>query len=174
VKKDVENAPVGGGGGSLGLLPPAIAKPDRSVPLTGMRRLIALRNWLPESERPPIDETVKAARRQGVVCASWPDAREIEIHASAVDGSGAQGFLLLSKEQRKYTLSSILIRLEKGILDAWSQAGLSKRERDSMMEHMKNEMPILRISRDYLNQAIQHQLATVDGGSTFPPSDCSR
>ena len=43
VKKDVENAPVGGGGGSLGLLPPAIAKPDRSVPLTGMRRVIAAR-----------------------------------------------------------------------------------------------------------------------------------
>ncbi len=43
VKKDVENAPVGGGGGSLGLLPPAMAKPDRSVPLTGMRRVIAAR-----------------------------------------------------------------------------------------------------------------------------------
>ncbi|MCB1206718.1 MAG: 2-oxo acid dehydrogenase subunit E2 [Verrucomicrobiae bacterium] len=42
-KKDVENAPVGGGGGSLGLLPPATAKPDRSVPLTGMRRVIAQR-----------------------------------------------------------------------------------------------------------------------------------
>jgi pyruvate dehydrogenase E2 component (dihydrolipoamide acetyltransferase) len=43
IKKDVENAPVGGGGGSLGLLPPAMAKPDRSVPLTGMRRVIAAR-----------------------------------------------------------------------------------------------------------------------------------
>lgn len=43
VKKDVENAPVGGGGGSLGLLPPAMARPDRSVPLTGMRRVIAQR-----------------------------------------------------------------------------------------------------------------------------------
>ena len=43
VKKDVENAPVGGGGGYLGLLPPAMAKPDRSVPLTGMRRVIAAR-----------------------------------------------------------------------------------------------------------------------------------
>ncbi len=43
VKKDVENAPVGGGGGSLGLLPPAMAKPDRSVPLSGMRRVIAQR-----------------------------------------------------------------------------------------------------------------------------------
>lgn len=43
VKKDVENAPAGGGGGSLGLLPPAMAKPDRSVPLTGMRRVISQR-----------------------------------------------------------------------------------------------------------------------------------
>lgn len=43
VKKDVETAPVGGGGGSLGLLPPAMAKPDRSVPLTGMRRVISQR-----------------------------------------------------------------------------------------------------------------------------------
>lgn len=45
VKKDVENAPLGGGGGggSLGLLPPATARPDRSVPLSGMRRVIAQR-----------------------------------------------------------------------------------------------------------------------------------
>ena len=134
-----------------------------------MRRLIALRNWLPENERAPIDETVKAARRQGVICASWPDARDIEIYASAVDGSGAQGFLLLSKEKRKHTFSSILVRLGKGVLDAWSQVGLSKRERDSMMKHMESEMPILRISRDYLNQAIQHHLATVDGDSALPP-----
>jgi len=141
----------------------------RALSPVAMRRLIVLRNWLPENERAPIDETVKAARRQGVICASWPDAREIEIYASAVDGSGAQGFLLLSKEKRKYTFSSILIRLGKGILDAWSQTGLSKRERDSMMEHMENEMPILRISREYMDHAIQHQLATVDGGSALPP-----
>ena len=141
----------------------------RALSPIAMRRLIALRNWLPENERPPLDETVKAARRQGVVCASWPDAREVETHASAVDGSGAQGFILLSKEKRKHTFSSILIRHGKGILDAWSQAGLSKRERDSMMDQMENEMPILRISRDYLDHAVQHQLAAVDGESVLPP-----
>lgn len=44
VAEDVENAPVGGGGGgSLGLLPAAVANADRSVPLTGMRRVIAQR-----------------------------------------------------------------------------------------------------------------------------------
>lgn len=42
VAHDVENAPAGGGG-SLGLLPPALAKPDQSLPLSGMRRVIAQR-----------------------------------------------------------------------------------------------------------------------------------
>lgn len=46
VKKDIEgfSASSGrGGGGSLGLLPPAFAKPDQSIPLSGMRRVIAQR-----------------------------------------------------------------------------------------------------------------------------------
>lgn len=44
VKKDVENAPAGGGGGSsLGLLPAPVTRPDQTIPLTGMRRVIAQR-----------------------------------------------------------------------------------------------------------------------------------
>lgn len=44
VKKDVINAPVGGStGGGLGLLPPPASRSDQSIPLTGMRRVIAQR-----------------------------------------------------------------------------------------------------------------------------------
>ena len=44
VKKDVLNAPAGGGGGSsLGLLPAPASRGDQSIPLTGMRRVIAQR-----------------------------------------------------------------------------------------------------------------------------------
>ncbi len=44
VKKDVQNAPAGGGGGSnLGLLPAPASRPDQTIPLTGMRRVIAQR-----------------------------------------------------------------------------------------------------------------------------------
>lgn len=44
VKKDVLNAPAGGGGGSnLGLLPAPGSRPDQTIPLTGMRRVIAQR-----------------------------------------------------------------------------------------------------------------------------------
>jgi len=44
VKKDVLNAPAGGGGGSnLGLLPAPASRADQTIPLTGMRRVIAQR-----------------------------------------------------------------------------------------------------------------------------------
>ena len=44
VKADVENAPAGGGGGSnLGLLPAPVVAGDETIPLTGMRRVIAQR-----------------------------------------------------------------------------------------------------------------------------------
>ena len=45
LKKDVENAPAGGGGGgsSLGLLPAPVSRPDQTIPLSGMRRVIAQR-----------------------------------------------------------------------------------------------------------------------------------
>lgn len=44
IRKDVENAPVGGGGGSsLGLLPATDGLVDATIPLSGMRRVIAQR-----------------------------------------------------------------------------------------------------------------------------------
>jgi pyruvate dehydrogenase E2 component (dihydrolipoamide acetyltransferase) len=44
IKKDVLNAPAGGGGGSnLGLLPAPGSRGDQTIPLTGMRRVIAQR-----------------------------------------------------------------------------------------------------------------------------------
>ena len=101
-----------------------------------LRRLIALRNWLPQADRPLIDETIKLARRHGVACAAWPEPVVGEIYASALDGSGAQGFFFLSRAGRKHTVSSILTRLGKGILDAWTAPDLSRRDLETMMSQV--------------------------------------
>ncbi|MDF2374808.1 MAG: dihydrolipoamide acetyltransferase family protein [Verrucomicrobiales bacterium] len=43
IREDVENAPVGGGGSDLGLLPARDGLVDANIPLSGMRRVIAQR-----------------------------------------------------------------------------------------------------------------------------------
>ena len=134
-----------------------------------LRRLIALRNWLPEGERKPIDDTIKLARRQGVECAPWPEPKGVEIFASVVDGSGAQGFYFLSHQGRKHTVASILTRLGKGILDAWTLPDLSKREMEGIVSDINAEMPVHAISWEYLDLVIQHHLATGVDSGMLPP-----
>ncbi len=134
-----------------------------------LRRLIALRNWLPEAERKPIDETIRLARRHGVECAPWPEPATVELFASVVDGSGAQGFYFLSRKGRKHTVASILTRLGKGILDAWTLPDISKREMEGIVSDIKAEMPVHSTTWKYLDRAIQHHLATALDTHTLPP-----
>src|SRR3954454_18140752 len=37
-----------------------------------LRRLIAVRNWLPEADRTSVDRAVQACRRKGVEIGTWP------------------------------------------------------------------------------------------------------
>src|SRR3954447_12761034 len=49
-----------------------------------LRRLIALRNWLPETDRPWLDRAIQASRRKGVQCASWPQS---QVHDALTSGN---------------------------------------------------------------------------------------
>lgn len=141
----------------------------RQCPPIALRRVIAVRNWLPENERSAVDQIVKTVRRHGIECAPWPESRDVEIYASAVDGSGAQGFIILMKQGRKFCLSSLLTRLHFGILDGWTQSGLAKRERDSLLSEIREQTPLHRISNAYLDRAIQHHLALAQDRNSVPP-----
>ena len=70
------------------------AAPTGVVSGTMLRRLIALRNWLPEADRASLDRAIQACRRKGTECAPWPQAQVREVVASAVDGAGAQSVFL--------------------------------------------------------------------------------
>ena len=91
-----------------------------------LRRLIGMRNWCPEKERPAVDAIIRAVRAKGIDCAAWPQGGAGMIHASGIDGSGAQGFLIVSPVGQKVQISSVL--LKSGVRDAWSAPPASKRE----------------------------------------------
>ena len=60
--------------------------PHGAVSGSMLRRLIVLRNWLPETDRPWLDRAIQACRRKGVECASWPQSQVHDVLASGIDG----------------------------------------------------------------------------------------
>src|SRR5229473_1435740 len=145
----------------------ALPQVAASLTPTEVRRLIAMRNWRPENERAEVDAVIRKARAAGIDCAPW-EAGSIEaIAATAVDGSTAQGFLLISPAGRKKRMSSLLIK--GGIADAWSGEPESRRRVEMTLAAAGMDTPTLTVSRSYLDCIVAHQLALSIEKREAPP-----
>jgi hypothetical protein len=135
----------------------ALAQVAASLTPIEVRRLLAMCNWRTENERAEVDAVIRKARAAGIDCAPW-EAGSIEaIVATAVDGSTAQGFLLISPAGRKKRMSSLLIKA--GIADAWSGEPESRRQIEMSLDAAGMDAPTLAVSRSYLDRTVTHQLA---------------
>lgn len=133
-----------------------------------LRRLIGMRNWCPEKERPAIDAIIRAVRARGIDCAAWPRGEAGTIHASGIDGSGAQGFLIVSPAGQKVQISSVL--LKSGVRDAWSAPPASKREVQSTLALAAMETSMRPVSRKYFDRILRHHLQVGLTAGTLPPA----
>lgn len=137
---------------------------------TMLRRMIGLRNWLPEAERPALDAVVKACRLKGVECAPLPAAGKIvEAMASGIDGSGAQSLFLLVKDGRKHAVASLLLKQGIGVRDAWVQRGMTKAQAERMLDQIAFQIELFDVSMDYLDLALGHALSVNATSGTLPP-----
>ena len=144
-----------------------LAQVAASLTPTEVRRLIAMRNWRPENERAEVDAVIRKARAAGIDCAPW-EAGSIEaIVATAVDGSTAQGFLLISPVGRKKRISSVLTK--GGIADAWSGEPESRRQIELSLAAAGMDTPTLAVSRSYLDRVVAHELALSIEKREAPP-----
>jgi hypothetical protein len=139
-------------------------------PIT-LRRLIAVRAWLPEPERPLVDQAVRDARLKAVGSARWAEADvTADIRASTIDGAGAQGFLIAYGAGKKRRVSSILVKAGVGIADAWLGEPMSARELSQMLDLAEIETGQRPVSRSYLDQVVCHHLAVgLEVGRLPPP-----
>jgi hypothetical protein len=132
-----------------------------------VRRLIAVRNWRSENERPEIDSIVRKARAAGVDCAQWETGSAEKVLATAIDGATAQGLLLVSPVGRKKRLSSILTKA--GLEDAWSGEPESRREIEATIADSRLHTVLLPVSRSYLDSVLAHHLAlSIEKGESAP------
>jgi hypothetical protein len=149
----------------------AEAAPQGLVSPVMLRRMIAVRNWLPETGggRSALDQAIQACRRKGVECASWPEAQVRDALASGVDGSGAIGILVICREGRRHALASVLLKHGIGVRDAWAQHGMSRAEADGILLQAGGSVDQHAVDREFLGTATAHFLAVSLDTGTLPP-----
>ncbi|MBV9748764.1 MAG: hypothetical protein JO157_08110 [Acetobacteraceae bacterium] len=133
-----------------------------------LRRLIALRNWLPETDRIALDRAIQACRHKGVEVSPWPQAQVREVLASCIDGEGAQSIFVLTREGRRNATACLLIKHGIGVRDAWARHELTRAERNEFLEQVQ-EIDLLPTSLDYVRIAAAHALAVNLASGVMPP-----
>ena len=93
--------------------------PGRITP-KALGRLVRTRNWLAEPVRNDVDGLIRAVRKTGVVPAipeSVPDTCFRQVLMSGVDGSGAQGAIIILAYQDQFRLLSLVFKERVGVVD---------------------------------------------------------
>ena len=141
------------------------ASPDIVSP-TALRRMIALRNWVPENERHRLDAAIKRARQKHVESASWPTKQILDMQASNIDGVGAQSVFAVIKEGRKHIIASLLVKKGVGIADAWCLRDQSKASILDFSTQINAQTETISVDLDFVRLLITHHLAIgLDAGN---------
>lgn len=146
-----------------------LASPHGLVSGTMLRRMIAIRNWLPEAERAALDRAIRSARATGVACAPASKANVVGVLASGVDGSGAITALVIVQDNRRHALAGLLAKQGFGIRDAWVRRGLSKADLKEVLDHVAGEIEVAPSSLDYVVAILRQGLANNIETGNPPP-----
>jgi hypothetical protein len=132
-----------------------------------LRRAVTLRNWVPAGDRSELDRAIRKARTAGVPIGAWPGLAggisatgDIAVHASMVDGSGAQSLLAVSRSGKKGLVAGLLLKHGVGVMDAWLDVSVTRPNINKMLRGMKGEVPSDEVNRSYLDTAVQHAIAS--------------
>jgi hypothetical protein len=139
-----------------------------NVTPTMLRRMITMRNWLPEDSRAALDAAVAAARRKGVSPAPCDHVEVCQLVTTGVDGSGAIGVLAHCRNKRKNVLGSLVLKHGFGVRDAWATFGVKQKEIESAFAEVSllDEFPV---SADFIQRAVGHFLALGHETGLMPP-----
>jgi hypothetical protein len=130
-----------------------------------LRRILLVRNWVPEAEREAVDRLARKVRLKGVACAQWPPAPTLEIHCSIVDGSGAQSLLITTPARRavlfagRGLFAGLLLKQGFGVRDAWCGLSVPRRDIARSLKEVQREVVWFEVGRDHLDVVVQHHIA---------------
>jgi hypothetical protein len=132
-----------------------------------LSRLQIIKNWYPPIYHEQFNRWIKMQRMKGVVFNKDNPAPIIQIKASEVDGSGAQGLFIHIKQGKNNRLCGLLFKFGLGIKDAWITPPMSRADVKKYYNDAFDESVTLReVDSDYLVLMTEHFLAmTIKQGS---------
>jgi hypothetical protein len=135
-----------------------------------LRRTIAMRNWVPPPDRPVLDAAIRAARLAGVETGAWPRPfADLELHATMIDGSGAQSVLAVSRAGKVGLFAGLLLRHRTGVVDAWIETDMPRGKVSRMLKDALTSAVFTRVERPYVDLLVQHAIAAGIASGTMPP-----
>ena len=133
-----------------------------------LRRVIAVRTWVPAAERPALDRVIRKAREKGVEIAPWPAAAPVIVTASMIDGVDAQSIVVTSAKGRIGVLGLIL--LKHGVKDTGCDPEAPRREMNDGIATLRDDALGSEVDRAYLDTAIGHAIASGLAQGSVPPA----
>jgi hypothetical protein len=121
--------------------------------------MIAIRNWLPVSDRNCLDKAIKGARKKAVECAPWPRPAVRQVLSSGVDGSGAFTVLVIAEEASMPLVAGLLVKQAFGVRDAWVRRNATIAELRELVERVGSEIGLAETSVDYARTVCSQALA---------------
>ena len=150
-----------------------LASPGSFSPVA-LRRMIGLRNWLPEAERHALDGLIRKVREAHVECAPMPPPQQAKTYGSPFDGSGAQGFWTIVGKNRNHRMISVLVKQGIGIRDVMRLDDMDRREVEGFIQEMGGKAMSEQIEPSYMHRAVSHFIWVGLQSSQPPPAGMLR
>jgi SEC-C motif len=142
----------------------------KNITPLGLRRMVGLRNWLPQKERPAVDRLIRSARLANIASAPLPSAQAVTVHASPFDGAGTQGSWMTYRVKRDNHVMGVLVKQGKGIHEAWQQSGFTHRDIDAMARDMHRSGGSEQVQTAFLRRLVPHFIAVGLRNNAPPPA----
>ncbi len=146
-----------------------LAAPHGLVTPTMLRRMIAVRNWLPVEEQQSLDRAIRATRKAGVACAPAPRPHLQSVLASGIDGSGGLTVLAIATEGGNPVVAGLLVKQGFGVRDAWVRRGVSPAELRDLLADVGSEISLAPSTVDFATLVVRQFLATNLESKDLPP-----
>ena len=142
----------------------------KNITPLSLRRMVGLRNWLPQKERAAVDRLIRSSRLANIASAPLPQTQAVTVHASPFDGAGTQGSWITYRVKRDYHVIGVLVKQGKGIHEAWQQSGFTKRDIDAMVRNMRRSAGGEQVQTAFLQRLVPHFIAVGLRNNAPPPA----